>query len=151
MSAGVLPFRRVEAGLEVLLVHPGGPFWARRDVGAWSIPKGEVEPGEVLVEAARRELEEETGWRIEGALLALGSIRQRSGKVVHAWAGGAAFDPSTLRSNTVTLRWPRASGQTITVPEVDRAAWLDLQAARVKINVGQVPFLDRLPGVLSGD
>jgi predicted NUDIX family NTP pyrophosphohydrolase len=151
-SAGILLFRRPEAGaageLEVLLVHPGGPFWARRDAGAWSLPKGEVDPGEAERAGALRELEEETGAAFpdvgEDELLPLGEVRQRSGKVVSAWALERDLDADAIVSTTFELEWPPRSGRTQTFPEVDRAAWLPLPAAREKLLPAQVPFLDRL-------
>ena len=143
VSAGILLFRQATT-LEVLLVHPGGPLWAHRDAGAWTIPKGLVEPGETLIDAARREFREETGWTIEGPLLELGCIRQRSGKIVHAWALQGDVDASTLVSNTFELEWPRGSGRVRHVPEVDRAAWFDPPTARTKMLGAQLPLLDRL-------
>lgn len=143
-SAGLLLYRRDAAGLRVLLVHPGGPFWARKDLGAWSIPKGEVSAGEDLLAAAKREFEEETGARVDGPTLALGEIRQRSGKVVHAWAMRGDFDPTALRSNTFEMEWPRGSGKKRSFPEVDRAAWFDLSEARERILASQAPLLDAL-------
>ena len=144
VSAGILLFRRSEGGPEVLLVHPGGPFWARRDEGAWTIPKGLVEAGESPEQAAVRELGEETGWAFEGPRLPLGTIRQKAGKVVHAWAIEADVDPTTLVSNTIEITWPPRSGRQMTIPEVDRAAWFDLGTARAKINPAQEALLDRL-------
>ena len=148
-SAGILLFRR-PAGreLEVLLVHPGGPYWARRDGGAWSIPKGELNAGEDERACALRELEEETGAAFAGVppdeLLALGEVRLRSGKVVVAWALERDLDADAVVSNTFELEWPPRSGRTQTFPEVDRAAWLALPAARDKLLPAQAPFLDRL-------
>lgn len=148
-SAGVLLFRRAGGGLEVLLVHPGGPFWARKDAGAWSIPKGEVDPGEAAPAAALRELEEETGaaFRETAAedLLPLGEVRQKSGKVVSAWALERDLDADAIRcSTTVELEWPPRSGRRQTFPEIDRAGWFALDAARAKLLPAQAPFLDRL-------
>ncbi len=147
-SAGILLFRRSGAGLEVLLVHPGGPFWAKKDTGAWSIPKGEVEPGEDVRAAALRELEEETGAAFRDAaddLLPLGEVRQRSGKVVVAWALEGDLDAEAIRcSTTVELEWPPRSGRRKTFPEVDRAAWHPLDVAHEKLLPAQVPLLDRL-------
>lgn len=153
-SAGILLFRRPEGGeLEVLLVHPGGPFWARRDAGAWSLPKGELDPGEAERTAALRELEEETGGAFrdvaEDELLPLGEVRQRSGKVVSAWALEGDLDADAIVcSTTFELEWPPRSGRTQTFPEVDRAAWLVLPAAREKLLPAQVPFLDRLAEIV---
>jgi predicted NUDIX family NTP pyrophosphohydrolase len=132
----------------VLLVHPGGPFWAKKDLGAWSIPKGEAEPGEDLLEAARRELAEETGFTAPGPTLSLGHARQRGGKVVHAWAVRGDADPSRLRSGTFEIEWPPRSGRAQAFPEVDRAAWFDLAEARRRIHPGQAPFLDALAAAL---
>ena len=148
-SAGIVLFRRACGGvLEVLLVHPGGPFWVRRDAGAWSIPKGEVDVGEDERACALRELAEETGSTFadvpEDALLPLGEVRMRSGKVVTAWALEGDLDADAVVSNTFELEWPPRSGRTQTFPEVDRAAWLALGAAREKLLPAQTPFLDRL-------
>jgi predicted NUDIX family NTP pyrophosphohydrolase len=147
-SAGILLFRRTGGELEVLLVHPGGPFWARRDAGAWSIPKGEVDPGEDERACALRELEEETGGAfheaLADALLALGEVRQKSGKVVSAWALEGDLDAGAIISNTFELEWPPRSGRTQSFPEVDRAGWFALDAAREKLIPAQAPFLDRL-------
>lgn len=142
-SAGILGWRRA-SDLEVLLVHPGGPLWARRDAGAWTIPKGLVEPDETPEAAAVRELWEETGWTVSGPLTPLGTIRQKAGKLVHAFAAPLDVDPSTLVSNTFPLEWPPRSGSIAHFPEVDRALWLGLPDAREKILEGQLPLLDRL-------
>ena len=147
-SAGILLFRRSGSDLEVLLVHPGGPFWARRDAGAWSIPKGEVDPGEDERACALRELEEETGGAFPDAppeaLTALGEVRQKGGKVVAAWALEGDLDAAAIVSNTFELEWPPRSGRTQEFPEVDRAGWFALDAARGKLLPAQTPFLDRL-------
>jgi predicted NUDIX family NTP pyrophosphohydrolase len=148
-SAGLLLFRERASGLEVLLVHPGGPWFARRDAGAWSIPKGEVEAGEDLLDAARRELHEETGFSAEGDAIPLGTIRQKGGKVVHAWAVRGDADPGRLASNTFELEWPRGSGRRRKFPEVDRAAWFAPDEARRRLLAEQVPLLDRLIGALA--
>jgi predicted NUDIX family NTP pyrophosphohydrolase len=138
-------FRRADGALEVLLVHPGGPFWARRDAGVWSVPKGEYEPGEDPFDAARREFEEELGAAPpDGRALDLGEIKQKGGKLVCAWAIEGDLDPSGIRSNTFTLEWPPRSGTMRSFPEVDRAAWFTPEVAREKINPGQVTLLDRL-------
>jgi predicted NUDIX family NTP pyrophosphohydrolase len=130
---------------EVLLVHPGGPFWARRDAGAWSIPKGEYTPDEDALAAARREFSEELGVSPpDGDVAELGEIRQRSGKVVRAWALEGDLDVSAVHSNTCEIEWPPRSGQKIEIPEVDRAEWFSLQDAREKINPAQAELLDRL-------
>jgi len=143
-SAGLLLFRRKPAGMEVFLVHPGGPFWAKKDQGAWSIPKGEFAEGEDALAAARREFEEEIGQAIEGRFIALTPRRQRSGKVVHAWAVEADLDADAIRSNTFEIEWPPRSGRKQAFPEVDRAAWFDLDEARARILQGQAPMLDEL-------
>lgn len=144
-SAGLLLYKRVGDGLQVLLVHPGGPYWARKDAGAWSIPKGEYTDGEEPRAAALREFEEETGQAPpEGELLDLGTVRQRGGKEVVAWAVEGDLDVTTLVSNTFELEWPPRSGRTQAFPEVDRAEWFDVEVARTKLHRGQVPLLDRL-------
>ena len=143
-SAGLLLFRETSGGLEVLLVHPGGPFWSRKDDGAWSLPKGEFEAGEDPLAAARREFEEETGAAADGEAIPLGSLRQPGGKTVHAWAVRGDFDPDLLRSNTFLREWPPKSGRMREFPEVDRAGWFPLETARRKILKGQAGFLDRL-------
>ncbi|MCC7179153.1 MAG: NUDIX domain-containing protein [Acidobacteria bacterium] len=147
-SAGILLHRQHHGALQVLLVHPGGPFWRRKDFGAWSIPKGEVEEGEDPLAAARREFREETGARAEGPALALGSIRMKSGKVVRAWAVAGDFDPDRLTSVTFDLEWPRGSGRTQVFPEVDRAAWFTLDEAHRRILPAQAPLLDSLVAAL---
>ena len=146
ISAGLLLFRRTPTGPEVLLVHPGGPLWAKRDEGAWSIPKGELGDGEQPLAAARREVEEELGVAVDadGAFIPLGQIRQAGGKVVHAWALERDFDPATLRSGTFSMEWPPRSGRRQDFPEVDRAAWFSPEDAAAKLLEGQLPFLDRL-------
>jgi predicted NUDIX family NTP pyrophosphohydrolase len=148
-SAGLLLYRFRDSGLEALLVHPGGPFWANKDLGAWSIPKGEVGEGEELLAAARREFREETGAPAEGPVVALGQVRQRSGKIVHAWAMRGDFDPRELRSNHFEMEWPRGSGEIRLFPEVDRAAWFDLAEARRRILPAQRAFLDALAASLA--
>lgn len=131
--------------IEVLLVHPGGPFWKRRDEGAWSIPKGEIEPGERAIDVARREFQEELGREAPAAdLTPLGSIKQAGGKLVHAWAAVGDFDTDSVQSNTFEMEWPPRSGKKQAFPEVDRAAWFDLESARRAILEGQRPFLERL-------
>ena len=150
-SAGLLLYREREGVLEVLLAHPGGPFWAKRDEGAWTIPKGEVAEGEELASAARREFEEETGVVAPRELVALGSVTQPGGKVVHAWAARGDMDPGALRSNSFTLEWPPRSGRRQSFPEVDRVAWMTLALAERKLNRGQVELLHRLRERLSTD
>jgi predicted NUDIX family NTP pyrophosphohydrolase len=137
-------FRHAAGRLEVLLAHMGGPFWASKDAGAWTLPKGEIEDGEVPAEAARREFAEETGHRVDGPMLPLGEIVQKSGKVVHAWAVEGDFDPARLVSATCTIEWPRGSGRQLEIPEIDRAAWFTLDDARALVVSGQAAFLDRL-------
>jgi predicted NUDIX family NTP pyrophosphohydrolase len=143
-SAGILFFREVSGRLEVLLTHPGGPFWVKKDHGSWSIPKGEVEEGEDPLTAARREVAEETGLTATGEPIPLGQLRQPSGKIVHAWAMRGDFDPAKLKSSTVSIEWPPKSGRQQEFPEIDRAAWFTVESARRKILKGQVGFLDRL-------
>jgi len=153
-SAGILLFRRSGGETEFLLVHPGGPFWAKRDTGAWSIPKGRIESEEEPRACAIRELEEELGEAPEldlEQLIELGSIRQRAGKIVEAWAAEADFDPATLASNTFAIEWPPRSGAQQEFPEVDRAEWFDLEKAREKILPAQGEFLDRLLERLGSD
>jgi predicted NUDIX family NTP pyrophosphohydrolase len=150
VSAGILLYRRADAGLEVLLVHPGGPFWKNKDAGSWSIAKGEVEEGEDPLPAARRELAEETGFCAGGDAIPLGEVRQKGGKVVHAWAVAGDADPDLLRSNKFELEWPPRSGRKRSFPEVDRAAWFGFPEARERILPAQVPFLDRLEAELGG-
>jgi predicted NUDIX family NTP pyrophosphohydrolase len=149
-SAGILVYRRRAGTIEVLLVHPGGPFWARRDTGAWSIPKGEYSDDEDAEAAARREFAEETGWTIKGELKPLGEVRQKAGKAVTAFAGRGDFDPATLNSNRFEMEWPPKSGRTASFPEVDRAGWFGLAEAAEKIIEGQRTLLDRLGELVGG-
>ena len=150
-SAGILLHRRRSRRFEVLLVHPGGPFWVRRDEGAWSIPKGEHSGEEDPLLAARREFEEELGVAPpDGPAEDLGEIRQKGGKLVHAWAVAGDLDPESIVSNTFELEWPPRSGKVIEVPEVDRAAWFALQEARTRINPAQAELLDRLASRVGG-
>jgi predicted NUDIX family NTP pyrophosphohydrolase len=149
-SAGILLHRAGNAGTEVLLVHPGGPLWARKDLGAWSIPKGEVDEGEDPRACALREFAEETGTRLPGgALDDLGSVKLKSGKLVLGYAVAGDLDPETVRSNTFELEWPPRSGRTQSFPEIDRAGWFALDAARAKLNPAQAEFVDRLEALLS--
>jgi predicted NUDIX family NTP pyrophosphohydrolase len=143
-SAGIILFRRAGGQIEVLLVHPGGPFWARKDENAWSIPKGEVEDTEDPLAAASRELQEETGATFSGVAIPLRPLKQPGGKVIHAWAAAGDFDPAHLRSNTFSLEWPPRSGRTAQFPEVDRAAWFQPDEARLKLVKGQKPLIDQL-------
>ena len=142
-SAGILMYRRTPASLEILLVHPGGPFWGKKDLGAWSIPKGEIE-GEEPVEAARREFYEETGVKIEGDFLPLAPQKQKSGKNVYAWAVEGDLDPAAITSSTFKLEWPPHSGQVQHFPEIDKAAWFTVQVAIQKINPGLAGFIYEL-------
>jgi predicted NUDIX family NTP pyrophosphohydrolase len=144
LSAGLLMFRRQAGQLEVLLIHPGGPFWAKKDRGAWSIPKGEYLQGEEPFEAAKREFREETGFTVEGPFEPLGDLRQAGGKVVTAWAFEGDCDPAGLVSNICQIEWPPRSGRLQQIPEVDRARWFSLAEAREYILPSQKPFLDRL-------
>jgi predicted NUDIX family NTP pyrophosphohydrolase len=143
-SAGILLFRGSKAELEVFLVHPGGPFWAKKDAGAWSIPKGEYSGDENALAAAKREFQEETGVAINGDFISLGKVKQTGGKVVEAWAVEHDLDPATLTSNTFNLEWPPRSGKIREFPEVDAGAWFSLAVARVKIVKAQEEFLTRL-------
>ncbi len=145
LSAGLLLFRIADSGLEVMLVHMGGPFWQHRDAGAWSIPKGEYLRSENPLAAARREFTEETGLTVPaGEPIELGEVRQAGGKLVHAWALEADIDVNEIASNTFDLEWPRGSGKIQQFPEVDRAGWFDLGSAREKLVRAQVPFLEML-------
>ncbi|HEX9336343.1 MAG TPA: NUDIX domain-containing protein [Pseudonocardiaceae bacterium] len=148
-SAGILVFRRTNGQVEVLIAHMGGPLWARRDAGAWSIPKGEYEPDETAEAAARREFQEELGLPVPaGELVELGSVTQSSGKVVTAWALEGDLDPGLVVPGTFEMEWPKGSGVRREFPEIDRAAWFDLAAAREKLVTAQREFLDRLAGRL---
>jgi predicted NUDIX family NTP pyrophosphohydrolase len=148
-SAGILVHRQGIVGREVLLVHPGGPFWARKDAGAWSIPKGEVGEGEDPRACALREFEEETGTRLpDAALEELGSVRLKSGKLVLAFAVAGDLDAEAVRSNTFELEWPPRSGRTQSFPEIDRAGWFGLEEARAKLNPAQAELVDRLEALL---
>jgi len=144
LTAGLLMFRRSGADLQVFLVHPGGPFWKKKDLGAWSIPKGEYEKGEDPLDAAKREFEEETGIKPEGEFIALDQMKQPSGKVITAWAFEGDCSPKALRSNTFSMEWPPKSGRKQEFPEVDRADWFTLDDARKRIVKGQIGFLDQL-------
>jgi predicted NUDIX family NTP pyrophosphohydrolase len=151
VSAGILLFRRGAGGLELLLAHPGGPFFARRDEGHWSIPKGEADGADDLLVVARRELEEETGHRAPAgtdAPLELGTIVQKGGKVVHAWAIESDLDPAAAVSNEFEMEWPPRSGRRQRFPEIDRVAWFEPAEARRRLKPAQVPFVDRLVAIL---
>ncbi len=149
-SAGILLWRRREGRLEVLLAHQGGPFWVKKDLGHWTIPKGEVEPGEELEAVARREFAEETGHEVpDQPLLELGEITQKSGKRVLGWGVEGDLDPATAVSNTFDLEWPPRSGIVRAFPEIDRVEWFELDEARRRLKAAQVPFLDRLAEALA--
>lgn len=148
VSSGLLLFRRSSGSLEIFLAHPGGPFWSRRDDGAWTIPKGVVNEGEDLLDGARREFLEETGIEPRGPYIELGAIRQKAGKTVHGWAWEGDADASTITSNMSQSEWPRGSGKFVTYPEVDRCEWFDADTARVKMNPAQSAFVDRLRDIL---
>lgn len=149
-SAGVLMYRVRAGGVQVFLIHPGGPFWARKDHGAWSIPKGGFTDEEDPLDAAKREFQEETGFTVAGDFVPLEPIRQAGGKIVHAWAIEGDCDPAALRSNTFPMEWPPRSGQWQDFPEADRAEWFDLEEAQVKILAGQRPLLEQLRSLLAG-
>jgi predicted NUDIX family NTP pyrophosphohydrolase len=149
-SAGLLMYRRAISGeVEVLLVHPGGPFWAKKDKGAWSISKGEYADGELPLDAAKREFEEETGFSTQGEFLELGQVQQSGGKVVSAWAFEGDCDPAKLVSNRFSMEWPPRSGRMIEFPEVDRGGWFAIHDAKEQILKSQAPFLDRLQHLLA--
>jgi len=143
-SAGILLYRMTPKGLQVLVAHPGGPFWARRHQGAWSLPKGLIEDGEDAESAAKREFEEETGHRVTGELLDLGEVRQRSHKLVRGFAARGDLDPAALVSNTFPMEWPPRSGKIIQVPEIDQVAWCAPAEAKTRLNEAQRAFVDRL-------
>jgi predicted NUDIX family NTP pyrophosphohydrolase len=148
-SAGILLFRRGDDRLEVLLAHPGGPFFTKRDEGYWTIPKGEVDPGEELLDVARREFEEETGHAApDGDPIELDSIVQKGGKVVHAWALEGDLDPAVAESNTFEMTWPPGSGRRQSFPEIDRVEWFDPAEARRRVKETQIPLIDRLEAAL---
>lgn len=144
VSAGILLYRRTAGTLELLLVHPGGPYFARRDEGAWTIPKGEPETDEALIDAARREFEEETGFPVDGTFLELAPVRQRGGKLVHAWAVEGSIDTEAIRSMRFSCEWPPGSGQIREFPEVDRAAFFTVDEATTRINPAQIALITEL-------
>lgn len=148
LSAGILLYRFLSGSLQVFLVHPGGPLWARKDEGAWSIPKGEYHEGDDPLATAKREFHEETGSDVTGSFHALSPLTQPSGKVVSAWAVEGDIDATTVKSNTFSLEWPPRSGNKLECPEVDRGAWFDVPTARLKLQPGQQGFLDQLQGLL---
>lgn len=149
VSAGLVMYRIRDGQLQFLLVHPGGPFWAKKDVGAWFIPKGEVNPGEDLLQGAKREFAEETGLSVEASFVALGSVKHKSGKTVYAWAFHGDCDPNTIKSNTFTLEWPPKSKQKRQFPEIDRAAFLTLEQAQTKMHPDEFALLQRLSETLA--
>jgi len=149
-SAGILLFRFKSDKLEVMLVHPGGPFWARKDEGAWSIPKGLFDENETPLDAAKREFNEEIGLEVDGQFIELGEVKQPSGKIVHAWALEKDLDVTEIKSNSFTIEWPKNSGKMREYPEIDRADWFSLDEAREKILRGQIALLDRLEEVVAG-
>lgn len=148
-AAGLLLFRRGKSGLEVFLGHPGGPFWAKKDAGAWAIPKGAIEEGEDPLAAAKREFQEETGFAIHGSFIPLTPLKQRGGKLVSAWAVEFDCDADAVQSNTFKIEWPPRSGKHHEFPEIDRAQWFDLENAKRKILPSQLPFLDELERILN--
>jgi predicted NUDIX family NTP pyrophosphohydrolase len=151
-SAGILLYRVTDdEALQVLLVHPGGPLFAKKDAGIWTVPKGETDPGKDLLAAAYRELDEETGFAADGPPIALGQVQQKGGKIVHAWAVKGDADVTRLRSNEFEMEWPPRSGKTGSFPEVDRAEWFDLDEARKRINPAQEAFLDALEAMIGED
>jgi predicted NUDIX family NTP pyrophosphohydrolase len=147
-SAGVLVYRRKAGRVEVFLIHPGGPFWAKKDEGAWSIPKGQFTPEEDPLHAARREFEEETGFSLAGDFRPLSPVRQAGGKIVHAWAVEGDCDAAAIKSNTFSIEWPPRAGHLQTFPEADRAGWFNLVDARRKILKSQLPLLQQLHDLL---
>ena len=149
-SAGLLLYRRRSGAIEVFLVHPGGPFFAKKDKSAWGVPKGEYEPDEDALDAARREFTEETGFPAEGAFVELGTIQQKGGKIVVAWAFEGDYDPAKLVSNTCEIEWPPRSRRMITIPEVDAGRWFTIAEAREFMREDQHPLLDRLQEALAG-
>ena len=151
ISAGILLFRRRPAGAQVLLVHPGGPFWANKDDGAWSMPKGLTDEGEDALAAAKREFFEETGLKVEGDFVELGSHKQKSGKIIAAWGHQGDFDPRLLKSNSFSMEWPPRSGRTAEFPEVDRADWFALDEALTKVAKGQTAIIRALAEKLGVD
>ena len=142
-------YRLNNSDTEVLLVHPGGPFWVKKNMGSWSIPKGEIEPEEDLLEAAIRETKEETGIKSKGKFIALSPLKQKSGKIIHAWALQGNFDPLDLKSNSFEMIWPPKSGKNNVFPEIDKAAWFPLKEAKLRIVPGQIPFITELENLVN--
>jgi predicted NUDIX family NTP pyrophosphohydrolase len=143
-SAGILLYRFINDAAEVLLVHPGGPFWAKKDTGAWSLPKGEFELGEDPFDAAKREMEEETGIKVKGEFIELAPVNQKSGKIIYAWAVQGDFNVAEIKSNEFKIEWPPGSGKRKTFPEIDKAAWFTMEEAKKKITEGQIPLIKEL-------
>ncbi|HLN53627.1 MAG TPA: NUDIX domain-containing protein [Lentimicrobium sp.] len=143
-SAGILLYRKRDGELQVLLVHPGGPYWYKKDDGVWSIPKGEIDGEEGILDTAIREFEEETGYRLSGIFMSLNPVKLKSGKVIYAFALEGEIDPDNIHSNNFSMEWPPLSGKFQEFPEVDKAAWFDIEIAARKINQGQVPLLEEL-------
>lgn len=151
VSAGLLMYRRCDGKLQILLAHPGGPFFKNKDDGAWSIPKGEIGTDEDVLEAAKREFQEETGIKAEGPFVALTAVKQKAGKIVHAWAFEGDCDPSKIVSNTFTIEWPPRSGKQTEFPEIDRAEFFDVSTAKRKINAAQVALIDELEKIVKNE
>jgi len=150
-SAGLLMYRRRDGALEFLLVHPGGPFWKGKDAGAWTIPKGEIQPDEAPLAAAQREFEEELGFRAQGSLIQLTPIKQKGGKIVNAWAFEGDCDPASIRGNTFSMEWPPRSGKSCEFPEVDEAEFFTIEQAREKINPAQLALLEEVERLVKAD
>ncbi len=148
-SAGILLFRFRNEKLEVMLIHPGGPFWANKDAGVWSIPKGLPEGNEDPLDAAKREFKEEIGFEVDGEFIDLGELQQSSVKIVHVWALEKDLDVTSIVSNTITYEWPKNSGKTLEIPEADKAGWFDIELAKKKIIQGQIGFISRLMEVVN--
>ncbi len=144
ISGGILMYRKHNGELQVFLIHPGGPLWVKKDTGAWSIPKGELDPGEDPLSAAKREFEEETGFKVSGTFIPLSPVKLKSSKVVQAWAVEGDCDSEAIRSNTFSMEWPPKSGRQQAFPEIDRAAWFGIEEAKEKINKGQTPLIEEL-------
>ena len=151
LSAGILLYRLADDSLEVMLVHPGGPLWQNKDLGAWSIPKGEFLPGQDPLATAKREFKEETGGTVRGSFTEMMPVRQAGGKLVYAFAVEGDFDVTKLKSNTFSMEWPPKSGRMEEIPEVDRGEWFDLNTARIKMNPAQAAFIDQLEALLAED